>query len=177
MELVNILILVSAIVVLLLLWLIIGVRHLKHLKGEVSQQWELVDEGLRKRQDLVPNLIETVKIFVPNQEQFLEQIIQERQRAAKEYQPSAGKIEFEHDLSASLGKIFDMRRDARDLATDTNFLELKKEISDLSKNVHEKTKKYNEMVRYYNKHRKSFLLSPIARVFKYGNLDIFEMER
>lgn len=177
MELVNILILISAVVVLLLLWLIIGVRHLKHLIGEVAQQWEPVDEELRKRQDLIPNLIETVKVFVSNQEQLLEQIIQERQRAAREYLPGIRKIEFEHDLSISLGKLFEMRKNSRDLATDTNFLELKKEISDLSDNVHEKTKKYNEMVRYYNKHRKSFLLGPIARVFKYGNMDIFEMER
>lgn len=177
MELVNILILVSAVVVLLLLWLIIGAKHIKHLRGEVLQQWELVDEGLRKRQDLVPNLIETVKVFVPDQEQLLEQVIQERQRAAREYQPGAGKIEFEHDLSMSIGKIFDMRKESKELATDTNFLELKKEISDLVQNAQEKTAKYNEMVRYYNKHRKSFLLGPIAKVFKYGNLDIFEVER
>lgn len=177
MDLINILILASAIVVLLLLWLIIGVRHLKHLRGEVANQWELVDEGLRKRQDLIPNLVETVKVFVPNQEQFLEQVIQERQKAAREYQPGARKIEYEHDLSVSLGKIFDMRKDFRELGTDTNFLELKKEIFDLSQNAQEKTKKYNEMVRYYNKHRKSFLLGPIAKVFKYGNLDIFEVER
>lgn len=177
MELVNILILISAVVVLLLLWLIIGIRHLKHLRGEITQQWELVDEGLRKRQDLIPNLLETVLVFVPTEEKLLDQVIQERQRAAREYMPGIRKIEFEHDLSSSIGKIFDMRKSSRDLATDTNFLELRKEISDLSENVHEKTKKYNEMVRYYNKHRKSFLLNPIARVFKYGNLDIFEIER
>ncbi len=176
MDLINILIIVSAVVVILLLWLIVGVRHLKHLKKEVYDQWELVAVNLRKRADLVPNLIETVRTYDQGQEELIGEFIKQRQTAARLYIPGAKKIEYEHDLSMTINKVIGLGKENRDLGRDTNFLELKKEIHDLEENAIEKTKKHNEMVRSYNRHRKSLLLRPLAGIFGYSRLNIFEVE-
>ena len=176
MELVNIFIVASAVVVILLLWIVVGVRHLKHLKKDVYDQWELVDQNLRKRQDLVPNLIETVRMYDQSQEELIERFIKERQTAARLYIPGAKKIEYEHDLSITINKIMDLCKENHELARDTNFLEIRKEINDLEENAIEKTNQHNKMVRSYNNHRKSLLLLPLATVFGYDQLNIFEVE-
>lgn len=177
MDIINILIIASAIILILLLWLVVGFRHLKHLKLAVKDQWEFVDEDLRKRQSLVPNLIETVRIYDQTREELIEKVIATRYKAAKEYNPGARKIEYEHDLSATINELVALGAGVAGLGSDTNFLELKKEIDDLEKNIEERTNKYNGMVRYYNTHRRILFLQPLAGLFRFGAEDIFEMER
>lgn len=183
MDIINILIIASAVILILLLWLVVGFRHLKHLKLAVKDQWEFVDEDLRKRQSLVPNLIETVRIYDQTREELIEKVITMRYKAAKEYNPGARKIEYEHDLSMAINELIGLgsnsggSADVADLGSDTNFLELKKEIDDLEKNIEDRTNKYNAMVRYYNTHRRILFLQPLAGLFRFGVEDIFEMER
>ncbi len=176
MEFLNILIIVSAVLVILILWVLVGVRHFKHVKNEIKQEWEILDESLRKRQNLLPNLIETVRRFSQEQESLLQQMIDERIRAAKEYNPGIKKIEYEHDLSKTIHKVIDLGNANQELSRDTNFLELRKEILDIEQNIEEKSKKYNSMVRVYNRQIKSLLLKPIASIFGFKMEDIFEVE-
>ncbi|MFH1284712.1 MAG: LemA family protein [Candidatus Peregrinibacteria bacterium] len=176
MSLTNILIIVSAVVLILLLWIIVGVRNFKRLKREIKGQWEIVDEGLRKRHDLLPNLIETVREYDKGHEELLERMIKERTRAAKEYNPGAEKIEYEHDLSATIDEVIALGKGVKDLGTDTNFLELRKEIDGIEQNIIAQTKKYNEMVRAYNKQRNLIFLRPLAAIFGFEVMNIFEVE-
>lgn len=173
---INFLIILSSVVVLLVLWVVVGVRHLKSLRAEIGQEWELTMDSLRKRQDLLPNLVETIRVYDKNQEAIIEELIAERINAAKEYFPGAKKFEYEHTLSSVIGKLIDLGSGNSELGMDTNFLELKKEISDISANIQVKSRQYNEMVRYYNRHINLFLLRPIALVFHFEVLDIFEFE-
>lgn len=151
-------------------------RHLKHLKLAILEEWELVDESLRKRHDLLPNLVETVRIYSQQKEELLEKLILERQVAAKERGAQLTKIEAEHILSGRIDKILAMGKEISELGKDTNFLELKTEIDDLEQAIEMKVNKYNGMVRYYNGHRKIILLLPIAAIFGFGNVNIFEFE-
>ncbi|MBD3360415.1 hypothetical protein GF366_01280 [Candidatus Peregrinibacteria bacterium] len=176
MELINILILVSAVLLILLLWIIVGVRHFKRLKKEIIRQWEILNESLRKRQDLLPNLIETVREYDQRQEELLEEMIKERTRAAKEYRPGAEKMEFEHDLSRTINEVLNLGKKIKPLGTDTNFLELRKEIEDVEQSIEQKSKRYNKMVRGYNNQRKNILLRPLAAIFGFKVINIFEVE-
>ncbi len=176
MDFVNILIIGSAVVLILVLWAIVGVRHLKHLCSEIHYQWKILDEGLRKRHNLLPNLIETVRSVLQGQDELMEQVIKERMKAAKEYFPGAKKIELEHDLSKTIDKVIDLGRSHQELGKNTNFLELRKEIDDLEKNIEMKAGKYNKMVRAYNRHRRAVLLKPLSFVFKFKAENIFEVE-
>jgi LemA protein len=176
METTNIFILVSAFIFIVMLWVIVVYRHFKGLQIGIKDQWEVLDEVLRKRHNLLPNLIETVRLFAKNQEAILEQLIDERKKAALEYLPGIKKIELEHDLSKTIYKVIDFGKTYEDLSKDTNFLELRKEINDLEQNIEVKSKKYNEMVRHYNNHRKLVFLSPISYIFGFKVEDIFEFE-
>ena len=80
MELLDLSIVGGAILFILLLWTVVGVRHLKHLKRKVGEQWEVVLEGLARRADILPNLIETVRKFEEGQDVLVERMIQERIR-------------------------------------------------------------------------------------------------
>lgn len=173
---VNISIVVGAIVFLCALWSVVAVRHLKALKKQIDEQWELIDEELRKRQSILPNLVETVRVFVKDKEDLLEKMIAMRMRAAKEYSRGVVKIEYEHDLSMVINEVVALAKENIALGKDTNFLELKTKIDELEKDLEEKVKQYNEMVRYYNNHRNLAILRPIASVYKFGMLNIFEIE-
>lgn len=167
MNNINILILSSTVVFLLALWIIAGVRHLKYLKKEIAEQWELIDEQLRKKQNLLPNLIETVRTCVKDQEVLLEKMILDRMNAAKEYFAGIKKIEAEHELSLVIKQVLELGKANASLGKDTNFLELRKEIYDIGKDLEMKAGKYNEMVRYYNNHRNMIILRPLAGIFKF----------
>lgn len=176
MELINILIIGSAVVLVLVLWVIVGVRHLKHLKVKIRDEWEIVDEGLRKRHDMLPNLIETVRVYSPDQEALMQAMIDERRKAALEYGASGKKMEYEHDLSKTIDKVIALGKSVQELSKDTNYLELRKEIDDLEINIEEKSKHYNGMVRYYNRHRSGILLRPLAAIWGLKMANIFEVE-
>lgn len=176
MELINILIIGSAVVLLLVLWVIVGVRHLLGLRQRIREEWEVLDESLRKRHDMLPNLIETVRGFTADRESLLQDMIDKRMRAAREHGAGGKKIEYEHDLSKVIDKVIDLGRSFQELSKDTNFLELRKEIEDLEGHIEEKSKNYNEMVRYYNRHRSGILLRPLAVIWGLKAENIFEVE-
>ena len=172
---VNISIIVGAIVFLCALWAVVAVRYLKTLKKQIDEQWELIDEQLRGRQSLLPNLIETVRVYFKDKEELLEKMIVARIKAAKEYSRGIQKIEYEHDLSLIIEEVKDLKKENQEFSKDTNFLELKTKLHEIGNDLNEKVKQYNEMVRHYNGHRNSMMLRPIANVYKYGILNIFEV--
>lgn len=172
----EILITVSTIGFLLILWLIVGMRHLSNLQKLVKEQWEVVDESVRLRHNLLPNLIETVRNFDSGQEELLEKLINERMRAAKEYFSGMKKIEYEHDLSGTINNVIDFGKKQGELGKSTNFLEIKKDISDTELDIVTRSKKFNEMVRSYNKSRNSFFMLPISAIFGFKSMNIFEVE-
>ncbi len=176
MELINILIIGSAVVLVLVLWVIVGVRHLLGLRLRIREEWEVVDESLRKRHDMLPNLIETVRGYASDQESLLQDMIDKRMHAAKSYGASGKKIEHEHDLSKVIDKVLGLGKGVQELSKDTNFLGLRKEIDDLEKIIEGKSKNYNGMVRYYNKHRSWILLRPLAAIWGLKAENIFEVE-
>ena len=176
MDIINIFVIVSALFVILLLWFIVGSRHLKSKFTAIRDQWELSDEGLRKRQNLIPNMLETLKKYDKNQEKFIEEVIVDRIHAAKEYNVGAEKIEYEIILSNHINKVFGIAGTNEELRSDTNYLELKKEIIDINKNIDEKVNIFNKMVRNYNKDISKFYLRPIALIRKYKKINIFEFE-
>lgn len=176
MSLINILIIGSSVVILLLLWMVVGVRHLRNLKANVFRQWVVLDEGIRQRHDLIPNLIETVRRFNKKQEKILKNFIRERRQAAVEYLPGAKKMEYEYDLTESFKRVFALEKSVKGLGQDVNFLELRTEVADLGKNLNEKLVGYNDLIRRYNAHRNKIVLRPLAWMFGYGMMDIFKAE-
>ncbi len=175
MDLVNIFIIVGAIVFILILWTIVGVRHFKQLQASVANQWEIIAAKIRKRHDLIPLFIESFRSNVAGQDALVEQLIAERSIASKEYTPSANKMVYEHDISATLEKIYEIAKINPEILKDTVFLEVKSEIIDIFQSAVNDTKKYNDIIREYNRNRDSLWLKPISRIFGFGILNIFDI--
>ena len=173
----NLFIIVGAGLFVFLLWIIVGVRHLKYLHKELEAQWELVWESLMKRYDLIPNLMETARRFTDKEEVLIEEVIDKRKLACGEKSKGGEKILLEIELSKGINELVGLGVKYPLLAIDTNFLELRKEIDDLENNLEEKTNRYNDMVRYYNRHRNILILRPLALVFRYHLESIFEVEK
>ncbi|MFA6305592.1 MAG: LemA family protein [Candidatus Gracilibacteria bacterium] len=175
MDLVNIFIIVGAVIFILALWVIVGVRHLNGLKMRVESQWEIAELKIRKRQDLIPLLIESFRAHSNGQEALIEQLIAERAIAGKESLPSANKMVYEHDISATLEKLFGVADGEKEVLKDTVFLEARGELAGVFESAKGEVKKYNDAVREYNNHRDFLLLKPISRIFGYGILNIFDI--
>ncbi|PIZ76399.1 hypothetical protein COY05_01285 [Candidatus Peregrinibacteria bacterium CG_4_10_14_0_2_um_filter_38_24] len=175
MNLVNILIIVGAVIFILALWIIVGVRHLKYLRLSAENQWDTVDAKIRKRHDLIPLFVEFFKTHISGQDVLIEGLIAERSIASKEYAPSANKMVYEHDISATLGKIFNIAKTNPESFKDTVFLEVKSQMVDVFDGARSDLKKYNETIRTYNAHRDFVILKPISRIFGYGVLNIFDI--
>jgi len=171
MENANIYVVGGAIIFLVLLWAAFGFRHLKYLRLSLNEQWERIVSKLRKRCDLLPNLIETVRVYESGRD--FSRIISEREKAIEEVLPGAKKIEVEHDLSSSLKEL--LRLDG-DVFKDTNYLELKREFRDLGEDLSNETRIYNRKVRKYNRVRKSPLWVLLALLSQKKQASIFEVE-
>jgi len=176
MGIINILIISSAIIIFIILWMFSVKFYLDNLKKRTQEYWQLIEIALAKRYDLMPNLIETVRKYTDKQGAMLERLINVRHKAIEYKDLNATKIELEYDLTRVINKIIDLGRTFKDLSLDTNFLELRKEIDDLEKNLEEKSSQYNEMVRSYNRARKSVFTRLWAKIFKHYPLNIFEIE-
>lgn len=172
----NIAIIVTLVIILGVFWGIVALRHLNHLRKEIDFEWELIDLTFGKRYDLLPNLIETIRLFRTDQETLLQEIIKLRSLVVKQNGRDRAKIELDYDLSVALKNLLHIAKGTSQLATETNFLEITKEIKDLEKNIEEKTRRYNEMVRFYNKRKNLSVLKPVASVAKLPDINIFEVE-
>lgn len=177
MDLTSILVIVSSVVFILLLWGIAGVRHFSHLRKSIFAQWKVVNSGLKKRQDMIPLLIEILKSYKKDQNVLIETLIGQRMKAAREYKLGAAKIEYEHDLSRSINRVFFLAMIVQDLLKDTAFLEIRSDINRLEDKIDEDSNEYNRLVMTYNSNLNIFFLRPISAIFRFGMMDIFEFEK
>ena len=170
----------SALLFIVLLWIAVGVRHLFVLKRNVKTAWEFADEKIRKRHDVIPLAIEVCKEALSGDPHFKEvygRLISARDGARRLYFPSGDKTEREYELSFRLKEFFDFVRDHQLLKTRGVFWEIKKEIVDLEHDIENRVEAYNEVVRKFNAARKTTLLAPLAMISRVGTALIFEFEK
>ena len=151
----NYLLIGSTVLFVLLLWGVVGFRYLNGLRGRVRDQWETVDDMLRLRADLVPNLIETVRRFDDGCEGIIGRLIELRSNVVERDEDAFGR---------GIGELFAGGRENEGLMVDVNFLELKTEINDLNRNIGVGIEMYDEMAGFYNSRRGMWLLLPIGKV-------------
>lgn len=156
---------------LLLMWVIVGVRHLRMMRVEISRQLEKIDVVLRGRRDLVPNLIETLWRYDRSRNELISRLIDVRGKAAKAA-IFVEKTGYERDLRAGIEKLTCLGAAVAGLGKDTNFLELKREIEEMENEIVTRTGVYNKNVQRFNFHRRLFFLWPLAVVMRYGKMDL-----
>jgi LemA protein len=148
------------------------------LKNRVEEAWSDIDVQLKRRYDLIPNLVEIVKGYASHERETLEDVINAR-NSAMSLQDSSNveeKLKAENDLSSTLKSIFALSENYPDLKANTNFLELQKELADTENKIQAARRFYNGNVRDFNTKIQVFPTNVIAKHLGFSSRDFFEIE-
>jgi len=164
---------IIGVIILIILWLIAVYNGLIRLKNRVAEAWSDIDVQLKRRYDLIPNLIETVKGYATHEKETFENVIKARNLAMQAQDPKA-KADTENALSATLKSIFALSESYPDLKANQNFLKLQDELSDTENKIQAARRFYNTNVRDFNTKIQVFPTNIIANILKFTAYDFFE---
>ena len=166
-------IIILAIVVVAALWIVAAYNGLVTLKNRAKEAWSDIDVQLKRRYDLIPNLVETVKGYATHEKELFEKVTQARASAISA-QGMKQKSEAENQLSNTLKSLFAVAEAYPDLKASNNFLELQRELSDTENKIQAARRFYNTNVRDLNIKIESFPSNVIANMFNFKQMELFE---
>lgn len=169
---ISIIILVVA--ALIALWFIFTYNRFVTLKNRVKEAWADIDVQLKRRYDLIPNLINTVKGYAAHEQGTLDKVIAARAKAMQAGTTAEHALA-ENELAGALKSIFALSEAYPDLKANTNFLELQRELSDTENKIQAARRFYNGNVRDINTSVQTFPSNVVARAFGFGNEQFFEL--
>ncbi|HPY08824.1 MAG: LemA family protein [Patescibacteria group bacterium] len=148
------------------------------LKNRVDEAWSDIDVQLKRRYDLIPNLVETVKGYAAHEQATFEKVIQARNAAmsAQASGDAEARGKAEETLSGTLKSIFALAENYPDLKANQNFLELQRELSDTENKIQAARRFYNGNVRDFNTKIQVFPNNIIAGWLKFTARKFFEVE-
>lgn len=150
-------------------------NSLVRLRNQVKNAWSQIDVQLKRRHDLIPNLIETVKGYMTHERETLENITKARS-AAVDASSIADKSKAETELSGALGKFNLVVENYPDLKANQNFLELQEELTSTENKISFARQSYNDQVLFYNNKIEMFPSNILAGMFNFIKEEFFEIE-
>jgi LemA protein len=141
--------------------------------------WAQIDVQLKRRYDLIPNLVETVKGYAGHERETLESVIAARTRASgitSDAAHAGEKAQAEGFLTQALGRIFALSEAYPDLKANTNFMKLQEELASTENRIGFARQHYNNTVASYEQTRQSFPTNMIAGTFNFQKLEYFELD-
>ncbi len=163
-----------AVVALLVLFVISIYNGLIRLRNIVEEAFSTMDVYMKKRYDLIPNLVETVKGYAKHESETLEAVIAARNKAQSATSPEA-QIAAEGDLSQVMGRLFALTESYPDLKANTNFMDLQKQLQTIETEIAQSRKYYNGSVRTYNTKIEVFPNNLFAGMFGFTKKPMFEV--
>jgi LemA protein len=162
---------------LIFLWAILSYNRLVTLKNRAKEAWADIDVQLKRRHDLIPNLVETVKGYAAHEREVFEKVAEARERAmgAREGGDLKKMAEAEDYLAQTLKTLFAVAENYPDLKASQNFLELQRELTDAEDKIMYARRFYNANVRDLNIAIESFPTNIIASIFGFKKMDLFEI--
>ncbi|MCG6859927.1 MAG: LemA family protein [Chromatiaceae bacterium] len=166
---------IPGLVAIVVIWAILIYNKFVSLRAQGDSSWSDIDVQLKRRYDLIPNLVETVKGYATHEKETLEGVVKARQLGidASTVQDQAAA---ENVLTTALRGIFALAESYPDLKASINFLELKKQLSEIEDAVQNARRYYNAVVRDYNTKVDSFPDMAIARLFSFRTREYFELD-
>ena len=163
-------------VVLLIVLVFIGFYNsLVRLRNQVKNAWSQIDVQLKRRHDLIPNLVETAKGYMTHERETLEGITEARSKAM-----GAGSVgeksSAESALSGAMGKFFLVVENYPDLKANQNFLALQEELTSTENKIAFSRQGYNDQVLFYNNKIQMFPSNIVAGMFSFKQEEFFEIE-
>ncbi len=149
-------------------------NSLVRLRTRVEEAWSDIDVQLKRRYDLIPNLISTVKGYATHEQTLLEKLTQERANAMNS--GGVAKADAENALSGTLRTLFAVAENYPDLKANQNFLELQRELSDTENKIQAARRFYNTTVMELNTKVDTFPSGIIASWFNFTKREFFEID-
>ncbi|MSR23222.1 MAG: LemA family protein [Gemmatimonadetes bacterium] len=150
-------------------------NRLVRMREQVDASWSDIDVQLKRRHDLVPNLVETVKGYAAHERETLERVIQARNAATSAQGPEE-RAKSENALSTSLRSIFALSEAYPELKANQNFLQLQSSLAGLEDQIQRARSTYNTVVRDYNTNIRQTPTNLVAKTFGFGAREFFEID-
>jgi LemA protein len=161
------------IVVVLLFWLAVAYNGLVRDRNRVDNAWSQVDVQLKRRYDLIPNVVETVKGYASHERQTFERVTQARS-AAQAAQGPAEQAEAENFLTSALRQLFAVAEAYPELRASENFAGLQQELSETENRIAVSRQIYNDTVLSYNNKVQQVPTNMVASMFGFGEREFFD---
>ena len=176
METSTIIIIVVAGILLLFVFYVIGIYNkLVNGKNKVENQFSQVDIQLKRRADLIPNLVETVKGYAKHEEGTLTAVIEARNKAV-----SAGtvneKIEANNELTGALNRLFALTESYPDIKANENFMSLQNDLKESEDKITYARQFYNDAAMNFNNLVEMFPSNIVAKMFKFVKFEFFKID-
>lgn len=171
----SILYIILIVAVVIILWVILIFNGLVRLRNRGKEAWADIDVQLKRRYNLIPNLIETVKGYATHEKGVLERVTEARTRAMGATNPKE-RGEAENILAGTLKTLFAVSENYPDLKASNNFLELQRELRDTEDKIQAARRFYNGNVRDLSIKIESFPSNIVARLFSFKKMELFEIE-
>jgi len=169
------LIVVIAVIAALALMLVVLYNRLVTLRNRTENAWSQVDVQLRRRYDLIPNLVETVKGYASHERATFEEVTQARTRA-QEARTVEQQAEAENVLTAAIGRLFAVAEAYPELRATENFQELQRQLEDTESRIAVSRQVYNDTVLTYDTARETVPTNIVAGLFRFEPRAYFELE-
>ncbi|CCZ57528.1 lemA family protein [Clostridium sp. CAG:762] len=171
----TVIIIIFAVIILLVFYGIGVYNKLVNSRNKVKDQWAQIDVQLKRRADLIPNLVETVKGYAKHEKNTLTEVIEARNKFV-----SAGsineEIEANNQLTGALNKLFALSESYPELKANQNFISLQNDLKDTEDKISYARQFYNDTVLTYNNLVQMFPSNIIANMFKFEVYEFFKIE-
>ncbi|MBI2587855.1 LemA family protein [Candidatus Azambacteria bacterium] len=165
---------VLVLVAILVLWAIASYNGLIRRRNRVDEAWADIEVQLKRRHDLIPNLVETVRGYATHERELFEKVTQARTRAMGAATPE-DRLQAENALSQTLKSLFAVAENYPQLRASENFVALQRDLTDTEDKIQAARRFFNGNVRDYNTAIQSFPTAIIAGIFGFAKRELFEL--
>ena len=160
-----------AVIVVIILWLVAAYNGLVRTRNRAQEAWSDIDVQLKRRYDLIPNLVETVKGYAAHEKTVFEDVTKARSQAMQA--SGAAKSGAENQLSQTLKSLFAVAENYPQLKANENFMKLQDELTDTEDKIQAARRFYNGMVRDLNIKIQTFPTNLFASAFGFKQMEFF----
>ncbi len=166
-------IIIVAIIVLILLYVVGTYNSLVSLRNKVKDQWSQIDVVLKNRNDLIPNIVETVKGYAKHEKETLNAVVEARNKAVSATTPEA-EMEASGEVAKALSRLFALTESYPDLKANENFMDLQNKLNEVEEKIRFARQFYNDTVMTYTNKLEMFPSNIVAGMFKFEKASFFE---
>ena len=167
---------VLGIPLMFLVWVMLMYNALVRLRNLCDESWSDIDTELKRRYDLIPNLVNTVKGYAAHEKDLFDRVLQSRNAAQANNGSPASQAKDENVLMGNMRQLFALAENYPDLKASQNFLELQKELANTEDRIQRSRRFYNANVRDLNTRIEVVPSSIVAGWFHFQKRELFEIE-